>query len=158
MSHLIPDPRASRPAAQHLIPELRGCCRLVAGMAAHETIETPSDLAGEAEKRAFLRGVRFQFGREVSRVTRDETFPRGAEARRADRERIERVPKPGPCGRGRSRFGPRAEWRDDEAGLAIAAAALIPQAEIARRLNRTHQAVRNLLHRHRSTAKREGAR
>ncbi|MDH3913883.1 MAG: hypothetical protein OEU09_21595, partial [Rhodospirillales bacterium] len=109
--------------------EIRGACHLVAGMVAHETFEVPGDLATEAEKRAFLRGFRFQFGREVSRVTRDETFR----------------PKPGPCGRGRSRFGPRAEWRDDEAGLAIAAAALIPQAEIARRLNRTHQAVRNLL-------------
>lgn len=113
--------------------ELRGACRLIAGMVAHETFEIPSDLVIGPERRAFLRGFRFQFGREVSRLTRDETFR----------------PKPGPCGRGRGRMGPRAEWRDDEAGLAIAAAALIPQAEIARRLNRTHQAVRNLLARHR---------
>jgi hypothetical protein len=141
MTPLIPDPPHPEPV-EGLTSELRGCCRLVAGMAAHETILRQAQDEDDVQWRAFMRGFRWQFGREVSRVTSDETFR----------------PKSGPCGRGRGRMGPRAEWRPDEAGLAIAAAKLIPQAEIARRLNRTHQALRNLLNRHRKQEARRAER
>lgn len=119
-----------------------GACRLVAGAACHETIADPYPPGAEAEKQAFRRAFRWQFFREVSRVTPDERAGSDDRCQMADA----RHPKPG---RGRSRCGPRREFTAAETGLMVAAAKLIPHAEIGAAFGVSAQAINNRLHRFR---------